>query len=789
MHRIPILAACVLSLICLVAGRADDLPPAPELAQKLRKLDVNVWLKDSAQGKEAAGMLSRDVRARLRAAGSRENEAWQRIGTREEWEKHRAPRLEALRRSLGTFPEPPKDLALLVTRTIDGDGYRIRNVAFESRPGLVVTANLYEPARQPDKAMPGFLIIHSHHNPKTQGELQDMGITWAKAGCTVLVMDQLGHGERRQHPFIDASTYPGMFRPSRQDYYFRYNEAMQLHLVGESLVGWMAWDLMRGVDVLLKRPGVDGKRIILLGSVAGGGDPCAVTAALDPRIACAVPFNFGGPQPETTFPLPTDENAFNYTGGGSWESTRNLRLSARDGFLPWVIVGSVFPRYLIYAHEFAWDRDRDPVWKRLQKIQKLYGVEHLSETHGRGAVTGSPPEATHCNNIGSEHRKAIHPALKEWFGIPVPEKDVFPHRASEELLCLTTDAARTLKPKPLHTLCEALAGERAAQARKEREALPAAERRAKLREEWARLLGDVKPKGESAVKQSETGKLDGISIERLVLEVEPGILVPVALLVPPHKDGDRLPVVVGLCQEGKQAFLTKNGSGIADLLHGGVAVCLPDVRGTGETRPGDGRGRQSSATSLSSSELMLGQTMLGSRLRDLRGVLAWLRQRRDVDGGRIALWGTSFATANPTDRRLDVPWDADKLPDQSEPLGGLLALLGGLFDDRIRAVCAQDTLVSFRSVLADRFCYIPHDVVVPGVLATGDLVDVAAGLAPRPLRLEKLVDGRNRSVERAELEKEYAPAVAAYRGGPLELHAGDRKPTQQAWEWLRTQLK
>jgi cephalosporin-C deacetylase-like acetyl esterase len=790
MRRIPILATCVLALIFLFAcaGRADDLPPAAELAQKLRKLDVNVWPKDSEPAKEAASMLSRDIRSRLRAAGMRETEAWQRIGTREEWEKYKAPRLEALRRSLGTFPEAPKDLALLVTRTI-GDGYRIRNVAFESRPGLVVTANLYEPARQPDKPMPGFLVVHSHHNPKTQGELQDMGITWAKAGCTVLVMDQLGHGERRQHPFINASSYPGKFQPSRQDYHFRYNEAMQLHLVGESLVGWMAWDLMRGVDLLLKQPGVDGKRIVLLGSVAGGGDPCAVTAALDPRITCAVPFNFGGPQPETTFPLPADENAFNYTGGGSWESTRNLRLSARDGFLPWVIVGSVFPRYLIYAHEFAWDRDRDPVWKRLEKIQKLYGVEHLSETHGRGAVTGKPPEATHCNNIGSEHRKAIHPALKEWFGLPVPEKDVFPHHPPEDLICLTAEAGRTLKPKPLHALCDALAVERGALSRKERESLPAAERRAKLREEWTRVLGDVKPRGEAAVKQRETGKLDGISIERLVLEVEPGILVPTTLLVPPHKDGDRLPVVVGLCQEGKQTFLTKNSSGIADLLHGGVAVCLPDVRGTGETRPGDGRGRQSSATSLSSSELMLGQTMLGSRLRDLQSVLAWLRQRKDVDGGRIALWGASFAPANPADRRLDVPWDAEKLPDQAEPLGGLLALLGGLFDERIRAICAQDTLISFRSVLADRFCYIPHDIVVPGVLATGDLVDVAAVLAPRALRLEELVDGRNRSVERAELEKEYAPAVAAYRGGPLELHAGDRKPVQQAWEWLRTQLK
>ena len=35
--------------------------------------------------------------------------------------------------------------------------------------------------------MPGLLIVHSHHRDKTHGELQDMGMTWARAGCLVLV--------------------------------------------------------------------------------------------------------------------------------------------------------------------------------------------------------------------------------------------------------------------------------------------------------------------------------------------------------------------------------------------------------------------------------------------------------------------------------------------------------------------------------------------------------------------------------------------------------------------------
>ena len=205
--------------------------------------------------------------------------------------------------------------------------------------------------------MPGILIVHAHHTPKDHGELQDMGMTWARAGCLVLVMDQLGHGERRQHPFVDASSFARPYRVSRQDYHFRYDNGIQCHLAGESLVGWMVWDLHRGVDLLLSRQGIDPQRIVLLGAVAGGGDPSAIAAALDERIAAVVPFNFGGPQPVPHYPFPPDqEPVWDYAGGGSWESTRNLRRSAADGFHPWLIVAAAAPRRLIYAHEFAWFR-------------------------------------------------------------------------------------------------------------------------------------------------------------------------------------------------------------------------------------------------------------------------------------------------------------------------------------------------------------------------------------------------------------------------------------------------
>ena len=229
----------------------------------------------------------------------------------------------------------------------------------------------------------------------------------------------------------------------------------------------------------------------------------------------------------------------------------------------------------------------------------------------------------------------------------------------------------------------------------------------------------------------EREQLGSVTVERIHLATEPGIVVPVLLLLPAVQ-GKRVPVVVAVAQEGKQEFLRQRAGPIADLLAGGIAVCLPDVRGTGETAPGESRGRTSAATSISASELMRGQSVLGGRLRDLRSVLRHLRQRPDVDGRRFALWGESFAPVNPADRELNVPHNAAQRPAQSEPLGGLLALLGALFEADARAVYVRGGLSDYQSALAGPFCYLPHDVVVPEVLTRGDLPELAAALAPVP---------------------------------------------------------
>jgi cephalosporin-C deacetylase-like acetyl esterase len=752
-------------LLALGLGLALNSAGATEsLVEELARLDPVVAPAEArAALAEELGAYIRDWR---RTLGDRQTRAWEQVRSRAQWEDFLKLRLNALRDSLGPFPDGSRAIAARLTGTVEGEGFVVENLVFESRPGLWVTANLYRPACPDPKAkMLGILICHAHHTPKEHGELQDMGMTWARAGCLVLVMDQLGHGERRQHPFVDASSYPRPYRVSRMDYHFRYDNGIQCQLAGESLIGWMVWDLMRGVDLLLGRSGIDPERIILLGAVAGGGDPAAIAAALDTRIAAACPFNFGGPYPQPHYPfLPAQEPVWDFSGGGSWESTRNLRRSAVDGFQPWVIVAATAPRRLVYAHEFAWFRAGDPVWKRLSAVYSWYGAaDRLAFTFGAGDVSKRPPEATHCTHIGPIQRVMMHEAFRRWFGMEVTPASEYQDRLPpERLRCLTPDLEQAVHPRRLVELLGEAADQRVDAARRRRGRQPHEEQVVSLRADWANLLGGVEPNRAPSARTVGSARLGAVTVERVLLTTEANIVVPLLLLLP-GRGAAKPAVVLGLSAAGEAGFLRQRAADVAALLEGGAAVCLPDVRGTGETASGPGRGRTSRTTAQSSSLLMLGETQLGGQLRDARSVLAWLRSRDDVDTTRVAVWGDSPAAANGPETNFIVPRDSDDdLPPQAEPLGGLLALLVALYEEPVRAVYARGGLVTFRSVLHGHLVLIPHDVVVPGVLAAGDLPDLVAVLAPRPVALVALVDGLNRPIDASRQAEAFRLAHDVY---------------------------
>jgi hypothetical protein len=116
---------------------------------------------------------------------------------------------------------------------------------------------------------------------------------------------------------------------------------------------------------------------------------------------------------------------------------------------------------------------------------------------------------------------------------------------------------------------------------------------------------------------------------------------------------------------------------------------------------------------------------------------------------------------------------------QAEPMGALLALLTGLYEDRVTAVAARGGMLSFTSVLEDRFCHVPQDVIVPGILEAADVADIVAAQKSRPVLLERFVNGRNKIARKARLESEFAGALKSAPNVVVRDTAGD--PSLSSW--------
>ena len=315
-RRLSIVVACLGGFVAAPARVGAD----EGWVNELKRIDATALPAGFAASRR---MLAADVRARVQAVNLKEDAAWGRVTSLAEWEAFRDKRIEALRASLGPGHDAPKPLKVAVTRTLEGDGFRIENLVYETRPGFVVTANLYRPARA-NEPMPAILIVHSHHKPENAGRAfarhgDDLGAARLPRARSRPQRPRRAQAasvpNRRGLPASVSRGAPGLLLPIQR------RLLQPATSPARASMRWNVADLMRGVDLLLARPGVGRDRVILLGSVAGGGDPAAVAAALDPRIKAVAAFNFGGPQPDYTLP-DNPARDFYWFGVPDWESTR-----------------------------------------------------------------------------------------------------------------------------------------------------------------------------------------------------------------------------------------------------------------------------------------------------------------------------------------------------------------------------------------------------------------------------------------------------------------------------------
>jgi len=183
-------------------------------------------------------------------------------------------------------PRPEKTpLNTQVTGVVVCDGYRIEKLTYESRPGCLVTANLYVPETLMGPA-PGVISPCGHSmNGKAADGYQGYCERLVRNGVVVLIYDPFNQGERDQYHGMSS-------REAVNNCCLAHNMmGKQLELTGEFFGMWRAWDGIRGVDVLIERPEVDSTRLGVTGN-SGGGTLSSWLWALEDRLTMGAPSCF-----------------------------------------------------------------------------------------------------------------------------------------------------------------------------------------------------------------------------------------------------------------------------------------------------------------------------------------------------------------------------------------------------------------------------------------------------------------------------------------------------------------
>ncbi len=467
--------------------------------------------------------------------------------TKEAWEKERAALKEIFAEVFSPFPEKC-GLAPETTAVYGRDGFRMECVCFYSAPNVIVTADLYIP----DRAKPGktpALVLACGHAPASKSFYRGVAEAACKAGMIVLCFDPTGQGER-------CETWDHMRWQQRADVEHDRLGALAL-LMGGNLAGVFAWDCMRAIDYLESRAETDPQKIGFMGT-SGGGMQTTWAAALDERVAAAVPSCFITSVEELlTAREPTDseQNPPGMLGYG---------LEHRD------LLAMMAPKPVLVLGA---EKDFFPIEgarKTVADLKRLYAAWDAQDRVELYAAPGGHAGRGMMATKGVEW-------LCRWFGLPAPAYSAEDVAAKEEwfrgMPAFDEDTCAAggqllLKPK--------ITGYWQYYRSRIRALPPAPPDIPAL----ARAL---------AVDPCANGKGDALDIRfthpytGAVLQTEEGIRVPCLYARASGEASDRLCV---LSHEDGMTELFANGREAALLLEAGVDVLAFDPRGVGTTRGG-----------------------------------------------------------------------------------------------------------------------------------------------------------------------------------------------------------
>jgi dienelactone hydrolase len=589
-----------------------------------------------------------------------------------------------IRTCFGPFPEKTP-LNAKVTGVVRHDAYDIEKVIFESRPGFLVTANLYVPKGR-TFPLPGVVGSCGHSlNGKAAETYQSFAQGLARLGYVCLLFDPIGQGERLQYGHLDKAERPG---PTTGEHLRAGN---QQFLVGEFFGAWRAWDGIRALDYLLTRKEVDPKHLGITGN-SGGGTMTTWLCGVEARWTMAAPGCF-----VTTFRR-NMENELPADTEQCPPKALALGLDHAD------FLAALAPKpVLIVAQEKDYfdARGAEEAFDRLRRLYRLLGAEDNVKLF-------IGPRA---HGYFQENREAMYQWFNRATGVSKESKEPNLVLEKDETLWCTPKGqvadlnSRTVfsftreKSQALAKRRPTLSGEeliRAAAA-----ALKLPERAGVPEFRILRPLGNRKyPKPHATTYAVETEQ--GIHTLVVRLADEPH------LSRPPRVESR---AVLYVAHHSSDAEL-RDEPLIADLLkekgNGDFWAC--DVRGIGESRPGTAGPNQFLAPYgndyfYAIHSLMLDRPYVGQKTHDVLRVLDWLKSVGRKDVHLVARgWGTVPAT------------------------------FAALFSDVVSQVTLKNALTSWQVIAESETYRWPLSTFLPGVLEKFDLPDCYRVLERKKLR-------------------------------------------------------
>lgn len=320
---------------------------------------------------------SAPLKLRFQAQNKRQAELWQK--------KLHAKVVELL----GGFPETRGPLHSQTLEVKEYPAYRREKMVFESRPGSLVLAYLLMPktAKAPS---PSIICITGHgrgvddivgideggrDRTTKPPYAHDFAIQVAEQGLAAVAIEPLGFGCRRDPSNKSKGLGQKACEPAS-------GAAL---LLGQTMIGWRVWDVMRTLDWMETRPELDTKRVGTMG-ISGGGMVSLFSAALEPRVKAAMVSCYLNTFRDSIMAMPHCVD--NYI----------------PGILQWAemydVAGLIAPRPF-----FSEAGKRDPIFpvsasvesfQHIRKVYEVFGVPHLAKqqlletAHEFGGSEGIP---------------------------------------------------------------------------------------------------------------------------------------------------------------------------------------------------------------------------------------------------------------------------------------------------------------------------------------------------------------------------------------------------------------